>query len=412
MPSIWYLNHYAAFPDYPGPTRHFELSKRLAAQGHDITLVASEFDSTKGVRLVEEGQRRHVVERDGVRFIWLRTSVEYRANNASRVGNMLEFSRALRREGRTCFGGVAPRPDVIIGSTPHLLTPWIAWRLSKRWRAPFVLEVRDLWPETFVAFGLFPMWHPVVLSLRVLERLLYRRADRIVTLLPEAWRYISRHGVPRERIEWVPNGVTVRQEPPTRPGQADQPLTLMYVGTMARANVLDDLIRAAAILQDRGVPVRIALLGDGREKEALVGLAKKLHLSNVEFRGMVPRNQVDEAAADADGFVALLEDTDLYQYGTSLNKVFDYMATGKSVILAGKMAHNYIERSGGGITLPPRDPKALAEAIEQWATMPPRERRAMGARGRAYVETHHDWDLLAARLNDMLMQTIRQRATG
>jgi len=130
---------------------------------------------------------------------------------------MLEFARRLWIDGRTCFRGEAPRPDAIVGSSPHLFTAFVGCRLARRFDVPFVMEVRDLWPETFVAFGFWGRRHPIVVALRMLERYLYRRADRIVVLMPEAWRYITRlSGVPKERIVWIPNGAAFRRTPSSR----------------------------------------------------------------------------------------------------------------------------------------------------------------------------------------------------
>ena len=404
MPSVWLVNHYAAFPDFPGPTRHFELARRLALRGFDVTVIASEFDSSKGIKFIEGEGTFHMVERDGVRFVWLRSDTEYSANDAMRVRNMIEFAWRLWREGRKLLRGSIPRPDVVLGSTPHLLTPLAAWLLARRFRVPFVMEVRDLWPETFVAFGVFKRWHPVVLGLRLLERFLYRRARRIVALLPEAWRYIEARGVTKDQVVWIPNGVTVDPMTADGDGGTGSPFTLMYVGAHGRANVLEDLVLAASRLQDRGAPVRIVFVGDGGEKSALMRSAEKLALSNVEFLGRVARNQVAEITRTADAFVALLEDTDLYRYGTSLNKVFDYMAEGKPVILAGRIARNYVDEAKCGLTVPPRDAEALADAIETLVELPEAECREMGERGRAYVREHHNWDLLVGRLAEALRE--------
>jgi glycosyltransferase involved in cell wall biosynthesis len=313
---------------------------------------------------------------------------------------MLEFALRLLRSGRTCFRGTAPRPAAIIGSSPHPLTPLVGWWLARRFRIPFILEVRDLWPETFVGFRYYGPRHPVVWGLRVLERFLYRRANRIITLMPEAWQYIeTQASVSREKVVWIPNGAHVGEDAPRRSdGEPPRPFTVMYVGAHGRANVLEDLLLAASFLQERGSDVQFELVGSGKEKDRLIKRSQDLGLVNLRFLDSVPRTQVEATLARADALAALLEDTKLYRYGVSLNKLFDYMASGKPVILAGNPAHNYIDLARCGITVPPRDPQRLAEAITALAEMPAEARREMGERGREYVRRHHDWDLLADRL--------------
>lgn len=402
MTRVWILNHYANTPGFPGPTRHFDLARRLVEHGFDVTIVASSFRETAGVKPLTGREEFLTSTVDGIRHVWVRSDVAYTANDATRVRNMVEYAWRVWRSGRQRFGGSIPAPSIVIGSSPHLLAPLVAWRLARRFRARFVFELRDLWPETFVAFGIFSRRHPIVWALHLLECFLYRRARRIVSLLPEAWRYIEQCGVSRDRVVWIPNGVAADDTRETEMERADMLFRLMYYGAMGRANALEELLQAAAILQEKNAPVRIILVGDGRERKALVSMAKHLALGNVEFRDTIPSSRVSEVASEADAFVALLEDTDLYQYGTSLNKVFSYMAAGKPLILAGRMAHNYVELAQCGLTPPPRDAEALADAIEALARTPEAERRAMGARGRAYVLQHHNWDLLGRRLAQIL----------
>ncbi|MGD9676611.1 MAG: glycosyltransferase family 4 protein, partial [Candidatus Bipolaricaulia bacterium] len=284
MRSVWILNHYASIPEHSAPTRQFDLAKRLLGRGFVVTLVASSLRRAPASVPVRGDERFVAYDVEGVRCIVLRSNSRTRGNDATRVRNMLEFARRLWIDGRTCFRGEAPRPDAIVGSSPHLFTAFVGCRLAQRFGVPFVMEVRDLWPETFVAFGFWGRRHPIVVALRMLERYLYRRADRIVVLMPEAWRYITRlSGVPKERIVWIPNGAAVSEDTVEPAAVAHRPFTVMYLGSHGRANVLDDLLTAAHLLQDQGDDVRFELVGDGWEKKRLVERANALGLRNVTF---------------------------------------------------------------------------------------------------------------------------------
>jgi len=412
-PSIWVVNHYANPSALPGNTRHFELARRLEERGWDVTLIASSFHHGSRT-LLRPGIRKPSAELvDGVRFVWIPSRCGYVGNDISRVANMTEFAWRVWRSGWSSFDRNAPRPDVVVGSSPHLLAPLVAWRLARRFGAPLVLEVRDLWPETLVALGAFGRYHPTVIGLQMLERFLYRHADRIISLLPEAWRYIEGPGVPRGKIDWIPNGATIPPEiPHPLAGPVDGPFTVMYAGAHGRANMLDDLLSAAAVAQVNGAEMRFVLIGDGPEKERLIKRAEHESLTNVEFRTAVPKTVMPAILAEADAVVALLEDTPLYRYGISLNKLFDYMAAGKPIVLAGNVAHNYIEIAQCGLTVPPRDPEGLVGALVKLAEMSSDARREMGLRGRAYVEVHHDWDLLADRLADVLDEVVAGPRSG
>jgi glycosyltransferase involved in cell wall biosynthesis len=407
--NIWIVNHYALPPTLPGGTRHYELGRRLVERGFDVSLIMSTFHHGTRTPVARPASQGTVERSEGVRLMWIDSRIAYEGNGLARIGNMIEFAIKVWRQGSSLFHGDLPRPDVVVGSSPHLFAAWAAYRLARRMGAKFVFEIRDLWPETFVALRVFSRRHPVVLALRSLERFLYRRADAIVSLLPEAWRYVEESAGVGDRVTWIPNGATVGpEEPVSRVPAAGGLLTVMYMGTHGIANVLDVLLSVARVAHEGRLPLRFVLVGDGPERPRLIEEAKRQGLANIEFRPAVPKSSVQATLREADVLVALLEDTSLYQYGISLNKLFDYMAAGKPVVLAGSAAHDYVDIAQCGRTVPPRDPESLARALADLAAMPNEARREMGARGRAYVETHHNWDLLAERLAGMLDEVVAQ----
>jgi len=301
------------------------------------------------------------------------------------------------------------QPDLVIGSSPHLLTPVAALCVARHFRVPFVMEVRDLWPHTIIDMGKLGERNPMIKALQALERFLYRRAERIITLLPSAHEYITACGIPREKIVWIPNGVDLSRFENLEPGSSrGEGFTVMYLGAHGQANALDVLIHAAKAIRDRGrSEIRFVLVGDGPEKPRLIELSHELGVHNVEFRKPVPKTEVSKVLDTADATVFILHDIALYKYGISLNKLFDYLAAGKPLILAGESANNPVEEAQCGLTVQPRDPEALAEAVIKLYKMAPAERVAMGRRGRAYVEEHHDIRKLAEKLERVLGGAVR-----
>src|SRR5690606_33471209 len=140
--SVWIVNQYALPRGATGITRHGDLASVLRRHGHDVTVIASGFDNfTRGGKAGSG-----VTDHDGVRFVWLETTA-YRKNDARRVLNMVEFyARAVTAR----LGGLATRPDVVIGSSPHLLSGLAGLTLARRHLARFVLELRDVWPDDLV----------------------------------------------------------------------------------------------------------------------------------------------------------------------------------------------------------------------------------------------------------------------
>ncbi len=406
--TLWILNHYAVTPDLPGSTRHFDLGRELVRQGWRVVLFASSFQhhDHREAKL-SRGERWRLEEVEGVSVVWIR-STSYVRNDWRRILNMVSFAARAWRIGRNLQRREpkVQRPDVVIGSSVHLLAVLAAWRLARRYRARFIMEVRDLWPQTLIDMGELKRQSPLARVLFALESFLYRRADRVITLLPRASEYIESCGVPREEIVWIPNGVDVTRFEPTPARRAiGDPVTVMYLGAHGQANALDVVLEAARLVQDKAKEsVRFVFVGDGPEKRHLLEEAARLSLSNVEFKDAVPKADVPRTLAEADVAVIVLNDLPLYRYGISLNKLFDYLAAARPIILAGNPANNPVAEAQCGLVVPPRDPLALAEAVITLLETPAWERAAMGARGRTYVENQHAIPILARRLAECLKE--------
>jgi glycosyltransferase involved in cell wall biosynthesis len=335
-----------------------------------------------------------------VRFYWLRTSA-YRSNDWRRVINMCSFGvLALLR-------GVLDRrrPDVVIGVSVHPIAALAGWALAKLRRARFFLEVTDLWPETLIAFKQLAPDSISARWMRVLERFLFRRAERIIMLWRDTGDYVESTGVSRDKVVWVPHGVELDRYADLKPydGGKHRPFRIMFLGGFVQSNALDVLVEAARILDERGhQDIEFRLVGAGTEREMLISRAQQLHLRNVVFPPAVPKSEIAAAMNDADAFVYGLRDLPLYRYGISLNKLTDYLASARPIVFFGNSSYDPVTEAGAGFRVPPADPAALADAIEKLASLPPEERIAMGRRGRDFLIEHHTIPRLADRLEGVL----------
>nr|ADT71682.1 glycosyl transferase group 1 [uncultured organism] len=165
------------------------------------------------------------------------------------------------------------KPDIIIGSTVHLFAVFAAYRLSKRYQVPFIMEVRDLWPQTLIDMGM-SKWHPFIIVLALLERYLYKRADKIITLLPDAYQYIAKF-TNRDKIEWISNGVDINNIIYTEATNSNKKFTILYTGAIGEANNLIDLVLVAHQLKNEKEIV-FKIVGNGPQKAYLLDEVKKL----------------------------------------------------------------------------------------------------------------------------------------
>lgn len=404
--KIWLINHYAVTPEHPGGTRHYDLAKALNARGHDVTVIASSFHyaTFSETRTYDADEVVRDERVDGVRFVWIKTA-PYRGNGFGRVRSMLEFAWKLRR--LRVIG--LPRPDVIVGSTVHLFAVYGAYRLAGTLRVPFVMEVRDIWPRTLVEMGV-SRWHPFVLLLSVLEPFLYRRAARIITLLPLAEEHIASFGVPKTKIRWVSNGVDLDRFASVQPSHLLDPakFNVLYAGTMGIANNLEPLLDAAELLVQTA-EIHVTLVGSGPLKTTLVSRVDGL--ANVTVMDALPKEAVAPLLAEADLLYVGLKDLPLYRFGMSMNKVFDYMAAGRPVVFAAAVPENPVEKAGSGLIVPPDDSAAIANAILTLYNYTPLARSAMAENGCEYVRVHFGMDVIAGQFESVLKEVIDEYET-
>ncbi|MBN1890295.1 MAG: glycosyltransferase family 4 protein [Thermoflexales bacterium] len=398
------LNHYALPPDLPGGTRHFDLGCELARLGYDVTIFASAFNHSlrKKTRLLDASPWA-LEELDGVRFVWL-PSMAYQGNDWRRLANMLDYTWRAYWLGRrlTRLARRVRPPDVIMGCAVHLFAVLAAYGLSRHYRARFLMEVRDLWPQTFLDMGVWREGQPQVRFFRCLEQFLYQRAEKIIVLSPLTGDYLAQYSPTwAEKTLYIPNGTRLIRFEQNGLGRRPEPgaVCAMYLGAMGITNGLELILDAMQVINQQAggqsAGIDFCFVGDGPEKGRLQHLAKERGLHNVRFEKAVPRARVPDRLAEADILVLVQKQV---LYGSS-NKLFDYMAAAKPIVFALLAEHNnLVEQARCGVSASPDDPVDLAQKILQLARMPVEERQAMGGRGRAFVRENHDYSVLARRL--------------
>ncbi len=387
--------------DEPGGTRHFELARMLVAHGERVTIIASPVSYITGAAT---GAPPLVRDADGSPGLTVLRARVYSAHHKSFLHRMLAFFSFMLSSFWIGLGvrGV----DLVWGTSPPIFQGLTAWVLARLKRARFLFEVRDLWPQFAVAVGV--LRNPILISASSwLERFLYRRADCVMVNSPGFISHVKSLGA--RRVELVPNGAdpAMFESPTGSVGfRAEHALggafVALYAGAHGMSNDLDVILDAAGLL--RNEPIKIVLVGDGKEKPALVSHAAADRLANVTFVPSVPKRQMAGVLAAADACIAILKP--LAEYKTTYpNKVFDYMAAGRPIVLAiDGVIREVVEAAHCGIFVPPGDPSAMAEAIRSLAA-DPKNARQMGQNGKGYLEDHFSREVLAAALLGVLRST-------
>jgi glycosyltransferase involved in cell wall biosynthesis len=386
---IWIINHYALPPTSAGGTRHYNFARQLQKRGHEVLIIAANYNHFSHTFMSTSGKFGELDTTYDVPFVWLPVPA-YKGNTVSRFWNMLSFAGKVFRNK---FLLTSPPPDVIIGSSPHLFAALGAELLAKKLKKPFILEIRDLWPETLIDLGKFSHKHPLIKMMKWIEAYLYKRANHIISLLPASDKYLTQCGVLQKNITWLPNSVDVVAIPfDTLSKTPNNKFTVMYAGAHGLANDLDTVIYAAKILQNNGYTdhIRICLIGDGPSKMQLKQLALRENVQMVEFFDSVSKKEIYSTLNQADVFLMLLKKSPVFRWGISPNKLFDYLVMERPVIFGVETPFNPIEKYNAGISIQPSDPESLASAIQKLYLLPKEELMEMGQRGKSFVLQHHD----------------------
>ncbi len=336
--------------DEAGGTRHYELAQHLAERGHQVTVIASQVSYLTGK--AETGAPRSNTPALTNRITILR-AYTYKALHRSFVHRVFSFLSFMLSS--FWLGLQVKHVDLVWGTSPPIFQGVTAWALARLKRVPFLFEVRDLWPAFAIDVGV--LRSPLLIRASLwLERFLYKRADRLMVNSPGFLSHVKERGA--RQVELVPNGADAAMFDPYATGVAFRQenglqgkYVALYAGAHGMSNDLDVLIEAATSLQDQPNIV-IVLLGDGKEKPALMELAGNLHLDNVRFLAPVPKTGMAEALAAADVCIAILKPVPMYAT-VYPNKVFDYMAAGRPVLLAiDGVIRDVVEQAGRGCVYP------------------------------------------------------------
>ena len=392
---ITIINQYIGSPYHGMEYRHYYLAKNLIEKGYKVTLISGSYSHLfSTLPTVEKSFTKENI--DGIEYIWIKVPKYKSSKSIGRIWNMLYFTWKLN------FLKNIPSSHIIV-SSPSLFPIKYGYKIAKKFKTKILFEVRDIWPLTLIELSNLEDTHPLVKFMTHYENFAYKKADKVISLLPTAKKYFETKGMSSEKFFYLPNGIEVQQDK-----SKALPLHIVnkipkdkfiiaYSGTIGIANNLDYLINVAELLKDNQ-DIYFIVLGQGGEKKRLQYRVQSLKLKNFLFLESVKKEEVKVFLELIDvAFISLLPEK-IFRFGVSPNKVFDYMYAKKPIIWAINAGNNLVKDAKCGIAVPLDNINTLKESILQLKNMPSQSLKELGKNGYNFVIKKHSYKNLSENL--------------
>jgi glycosyltransferase involved in cell wall biosynthesis len=400
--NILIINHYAGNPNLGMEFRPYYLSKEWLKSGHNVSIIASNYSHLRTNQPVtDKDLTEEIVE--GIRYIWIATP-RYSASVIKRFINILVFVLKLFWYKTRLIKLI--KPDVVIASSTYPLDIYPAYYYAKKNKAKLCFELHDMWPLSPMIIGGYSKYHPFIWLMQKAENFACRKVDCYVSMLGNVEEYLAEHGLEKSKFIHIPNGFNSDER---KFGKIELPenysilldklrnenkVIVGYAGGHSPSNALDSLIDAASLLRENDKIVFV-LVGTGPSKDALINKVKKMQLDNVIFLPPVIKQSVPSLVDKFDMvFIGGIR-SELHKYGTSPNKITEYILAEKPVIFSIDEPNSLIEKVGCGYRVPAEDAKSIADAIYKMSTISSSERKEMGIRGSEYAIKNLNYEVLA-----------------
>lgn len=373
--NIWIWNHYATNMIEDKAGRHYWLAENLMAGGYNPTIFCASTLHNSDEYIDTEGNIFIKKKSENIPFVIVKTP-QYSGNGKKRIVNMLSFYKNLFPAAKK-YANENGKPDVILASSVHPLTLVAGIKIAKKLGVPCICEVRDLWPESIVAYGSLKRNSIVTKILYLGEKWIYKSADSVIMTWEGGRQYIIDQGWDKQidlnKIKHISNGVIIDSFDKNSQDNIiiDSDLddknykNLVYAGSIRKVNNLGLLLDAAKIIQEHDQKVRFLIFGSGEEKEMLENRCKEEGINNVIFKGRVEKKMIPSILTRSYANILHNSSTSLDKYGQSQNKFFEYLAAGRFIIQTYTTGYSILEKYYCGISASEQNPEEVAKIILQ-----------------------------------------------
>jgi glycosyltransferase involved in cell wall biosynthesis len=381
MKKIWIINQYNMPPEYGHLNRHYNLGKYLNQLGYEPTIFVGSFLHNTNKQMIEDDNICKKYENCEFPYYFIKTC-DYSGSKLKRVYAMFEFYRNLIKTTKKM-----EKPDVIIGSTAHPLAALAAIRLASKYRCQSIVEIRDLWPESLVAYGFLKKDNLFTKILYQGEKWIYKKADKLIFTMEGGKDYIIEHRWDKEsggpidldKVHHINNGVDLDVFNYNKANYIvydtdldnDQICKVVYTGSIRLVNNVKSIIDAAYYIKNNySYKIKFLIYGTGTDREYLEKYCLEKNIDNVVFKGFVDKKYIPYILSKCDLNIMHFEQNSIKKYGASLNKLFEYFASGKPTLSDCEFSYDLIKKYNCGIVVDNANAEQLANSVVKFYEMP------------------------------------------
>ena len=401
--NIWIINETIGSRIHGMVFRPYYFAKEFVKLGHKVTIFSGSY--THIFSKLPEVKGFYSTENiDGIEYCWIKTPKYGKSQSLGRILNAFTFVAKMFLLRKKRFG----KPDAVIVTSPTPFSILNGYWIRKRTGAKLIFEVRDIWPLTLTEIGRLTDKHPFIRFTQFFENFSYKKSDKVVSVLPNAFEHMKNHGLTEEKFVSIPNGIDLEEVKNISPLPEEtlakiprDKFIVTYAGKFGISNNLTSVLEAAGTLKNNE-KILFLLVGNGPEKENYLKIIADKGLSNVLILDPVPKSSVQSLLALSNVCYIGLTKSPLFRFGVSPNKLFDYLYSGKPIIYAIEAANDIVAEANCGISIKSENAGEIVNAVLTLYGKTPEELAEMGKRGHEYVIKNHSYSELAKKYLEIL----------
>ncbi|MCR3905728.1 MAG: glycosyltransferase family 4 protein [Tenericutes bacterium] len=391
--TIWLISKYASPPSYGVGSRLYYIAKEFSKSDNNVLLISSDSnhlatypvtDSTYNIEHL--GQLKH---------LWIKTYKYKRSSSFKRFLSWIDFDIKLFKSKKF----LNEIPDIVVVSSLSLTSIIFGLHLKKKYNCKLVFEIRDIYPLTLTEELGFSKKHLIVRLLGRIEREGYRKADLIVGTMPNLTEHVKQITKENKKVFYSPLGIPKIWENELVYNHSvdllfpKRKFVVGYAGSMGKSNSLDSYIIAIKKCSVYHKNIHFVLVGSGELRESYI--EQLSGCKNVTFGPRIKQEEIPFFLSKCDLLYLSTHKSMVWKYGQSMNKMIDYMMSGKPIIASYDGYQSMINEANSGVYIPANDSESIIKTIVYFFKLPLKKKLEYGENGKKWVLLNHNYQSIA-----------------